>query len=324
MAPVELSSAARGAVTLRVAACAETQGETLQAFALRPRSPGQAGPGLQFLGGPLETEHWLVDGPVCHGRSGAMAWRRAAGVMFLSFECEDDGDLAGLAENGYRRILEGAAQNGCPHLLRAWNFMPGITEGCGDGERYRRFCQGRSRAMEAAGLRRDELCAGTAIGGEDPSVRIHALAGTEPGIPIENPRQLSAYLYPRRYGPRSPSFARATAVRQPDGSLLLLVSGTASVVGHETAHPGELDAQLDELTVNLTTLLRHGARRLGRPAVEGFHEESLLRAYVRRAADWPRVRDRLAATWPGARVAGLRGDVCRRELLVEIEAVTRI
>ncbi|MFP3941441.1 MAG: pteridine-dependent deoxygenase [Thermoanaerobaculia bacterium] len=312
------------AALLRVAASASLRGASLQTFALRRPSPGRPGLGLPFLGGSLESEHWLAEGPVSRGRYGEVAWRRAEGVVFLAFEGDDSHDLAALTETGYRQILETAARHGCPHLLRAWNYMPRINEGCGDDERYRRFCEGRSRAMEAAGIAEETLCAGTAIGGEDPALRIYALAGAEAGIPIENPRQLSAYRYPRRYGPRSPSFARATALPQPDGEVLLLVSGTASIVGHRTAHPGRLDAQLHELTLNLSTLVGHAARRLGRPAVESFDEEMLLRAYVRHAADWPRVRDHLAGTWPGARIAGLRGDVCRRELLVEIEAVVRI
>lgn len=322
---VELKCAPRVAgAGLRGVASADLHGEPLLTFAFRRPSPDRPGPGLPFLGGALESEHWLADGPISQGRRGDVAWRRAEGIVFLAFEGEDGHDLAAVTEAGYRQILETAARHACPHLLRAWNYMPRINEGGGDEERYRRFCEGRSRAMEAGGIGEAALCAGTAIGGEDPALRIYALAGAEPGVPIENPRQLSAYRYPPRYGPRSPSFARATALRQPDGGALLLVSGTASVVGHRTVHPGQLDAQLRELTVNLSTLIRHAARRLGRAATGGIDESTLLRAYCRHAADWPRVRDHLAGAWPGARVAGLRGDICRRELLVEIEAVVRI
>jgi len=38
---------------------------------------------------------------------------------------------------------------------------------------------------------------------------------------LENPRQTSAYRYPRRYGPRSPAFARATLLPDRDGATLV-------------------------------------------------------------------------------------------------------
>ena len=140
---------------------------------------------------------------------------------------------------------------------------------------------------------------------------------------IENPRQVSAYRYPRRYGPRSPSFARATAVAGPDGSTLLMISGTASVVGHRTLHEGDVDAQLEEVIRNLETLLSESASQLGRPGLAEFDEASLLRVYLRHAEDWPAIERRLRQRWPGVHLAGLRGDVCRADLLVEIEAVSR-
>jgi hypothetical protein len=59
-----------------------------------------------------------------------------------------------------------------------------------------------------------------------------------------------------------------------------------------------------------------------RPALGAFHRGSLLRAYVRRPEDWPSVERRVRQRWPEARLCGLRGDICRGNLLVEIEAVT--
>ena len=51
----------------------------------------------------------------------------------------------------------------------------------------------------------------------------------------------------------------------------------------------------------------------------GFDTHSPLKAYVRHAADAPRVLGFLAARLPGVPVLLLHGDVCRRELLVEID-----
>jgi chorismate lyase/3-hydroxybenzoate synthase len=280
--------------------------------------------GLACLGGSVASECWRVAEPVQSGREGRVDWWQAGNVLFLACLQADDGtvDAAELTESGYRELLGVAEARGCPRLLRAWNFLPSINRGEGDAERYRRFCLGRGHALEAHGLADSDLCAGTAIGGDDPHLRVFVLAGTRPGLHIENPRQVSAYRYPRVYGPRSPSFARATALPRDDGSMLLMVSGTASVVGHRTLHAGDLDGQIDEIVVNLNALLAESVMRLGRPALGQFGPHSLLRVYVRRAEDWPRVAERLERAWPDTPLVGLRGDVCRSDLLVEIEAVT--
>jgi len=280
--------------------------------------------GLEWLGGDQAEEHWRIAGPIESGQEDGLRFRQAGELLYIACELPDDGhgDPAGQTELLYGKILALAKARGCPTLLRAWNFLPEINRGDGDRERYRRFCLGRARALEAADIREPELCAGTAIGGDDPNLRIQVLTGRHAGINIENPRQVSAYRYPRIYGPRSPSFARATAIGQPDGSTLLMISGTASVVGHRTVHEGDLGAQTEEIIVNLGTVLQQSVQRLGRSGLGSFGSHSLMRAYVRHAEDWPEVRERLRAAWPDTPVIGLRGDVCRSDLLVEIEAVT--
>ncbi|MEX2499181.1 MAG: hypothetical protein WD397_09945 [Wenzhouxiangellaceae bacterium] len=292
-------------------------------YAAGASGPGIWSCGLDFLGGDLIRESWRVDGPVKAGNDDEITWRRSGELMFLVLATGDDGrgDPAERVEQSYTRLLRLADRHGCPWPLRMWNFMPGINRGHADLERYRRFCVGRARALEQAGLGDTTLCAGTAIGGKEPVLRILALCGARPGVQIENPRQVSAYQYPRIYGPASPSFARATAMPQPDGSVLLLVSGTASVVGHGSRHDGDVDAQVEEILENFSHLLAESAARLGRPGLARAGDGSLLRVYVRHAGHWPRVYQRLIEAWPGSRIAGFRGDICRQDLLVEIEAV---
>ena len=309
---------------LRVDAAADDRFGLLARFDFSESATGIASIGLERLGGSVERECWRVDEPVVAGRDGGVDWWQAGDALFLACLHPDDGtgDAAELSEACYGELLGVARERGCSHLLRAWNYLPAINRGQGDQERYRRFCLGRGHALETLSIGEDDLCAGTAIGGDDPHLRVFALAGTQPGLHIENPRQLSAYRYPRAYGPRSPSFARATALPRSDGSMLLMISGTASVVGHETLHAGDVDGQLDEIVVNLNALLAESVMRLGRPALGQFGAHSLLRVYVRRAEDWPRVAARLEKAWPETPRVGLRGDVCRSDLLVEIEAVT--
>lgn len=301
------------------------EGNGLLRFDLTRSEADAAGCGLTWLGGDLQVETWLADERVTRGETDGIIWRRAGNLLFLAFEQADDpaSDPAEPVNHAYARALEVARAAGCPSLLRAWNYLPAINAGDGDAERYRRFCLGRAAALEAAGYGERELCAGTAIGSDEPRLRIYLLCGSSPGVNIENPRQVSAYRYPRRYGPRSPSFARATAIAGVDDSRLLMISGTASVVGHRSAHVGDVDAQLMEIVRNLDSLLVESAATLSRPGLREFGAESLMRVYVRHEADWPAIEARLRSCWPQVRLAGLRGDICRSDLLVEIEAVTR-
>jgi chorismate lyase/3-hydroxybenzoate synthase len=291
------------------------------------REPGAAGSwplGLPWLGGALAREIWQADGDPVEGQSDGIFWRQVGDLLAVRLVVDDppDSDPEARVAAAYRQLIACIRTLGCPHLVRAWNYMPAINQGEGDAERYRRFCSGRAQALDEMKVEIPALSACTAIGTDEPRLRIYLLTARSPALHIENPRQVSAYRYPRRYGPRSPSFARATAVPGAADQTLLLISGTASVVGHETRHVGDVVAQAGEIVANIETLLEHSAEQIGRPARFSFDRHSLIRVYVRDPADWPRVEARFREAWPDVRLAAFRGDICRSDLLVEIEAVT--
>ena len=151
-----------------------------------------------------------------------------------------------------------------------------------------------------------------------PALSIDYVAA--PGTPLENPRQVSAYRYPRDYGPQPPSFARAMLPPTADRTPLLL-SGTASVVGHATLHAGALMAQLEETLANFDALL--GAARERQPALPArFGAGTRLKVYVRDRGDMDAVAQALQARF-GGRVPHflLHAAICRRDLAVEIDGI---
>ncbi len=111
-------------------------------------------------------------------------------------------------------------------------------------------------------MRDERFPAATCIGRRDgdPMVQVYWLAGRAPGLPLENPRQVSAYRYPREYGPTPPSFSRAMLA----SDRLVMISGTASIVGHASRHRGNVRAQLDETFTNLANVLQRAAGRRAR------------------------------------------------------------
>ena len=228
-------------------------------------------------------------------------------------------DVAATTEGLYRELLAAVRPSAHPNLIRVWNFFGAINVGEGDSERYRRFCVGRDAAVDA--MFRNPPPAATAIGAPDPDapLSVVALCSARPGIALENPRQTPAWQYPREYGPVPPGFSRGAVLQGPGGALLL-ASGTASIVGHVSRHRGDIAAQLDESLVNLQVLLEEGARRSGVPFdLDGLQA---LRVYLRDPHALAAAQAGLAALGlPPERIAFLHGDVCRRELDVELEGV---
>ncbi len=277
---------------------------------------------LHYLGGDRAAEYWQAEGEVVRGREDSLSWAATDSLLLtsLALPCGSRSDPAPVSREGYRRLVDWTRDLGYPCLLRTWNFFPGINRGQGDSERYRRFCLGRSIGLENRGIRTSDLCAGTAVGTQGDRLLIHLLAGTTPGMPVENPRQVAAYHYPRNYGLRSPSFARAMAVGLGAERHGLLISGTASIVGHRTIHPGQTLPQLEETIQNLEALVSEAGRKLGKASSPAFGRNSMLRVYVRHGAFWEAIAARLQAVWPEASLAGLQADLCRKDLVVEIEA----
>lgn len=278
--------------------------------------------------GAAPCEAWRVAGPVRSGRDGDIAWSTDGALSFGVIEVDErahasDADptgIVGAAEHAYARMLAFVAASGTPHLLRVWNYLDAITAGQGDAERYRQFCVGRARGLGEFDAFR--LPAATAIGRCDAArvLQVYWLSAASAGTPVENPRQVSAWRYPREYGPQPPSFARAM-LPPTDACMPLLLSGTASVVGHATMHAGALLAQLGETFANFDALL--GAARTSQPALPAaFGPGTRLKVYVRDRDDMPVVAEALRERF-GGRVPLflLHAAICRRDLAVEIDGV---
>ncbi|HJR72563.1 MAG TPA: pteridine-dependent deoxygenase [Luteimonas sp.] len=277
--------------------------------------------------GEAPFEIWRTQRPIERGRDGEIAWCGDGYLQFGAIEV-DENAYAGAGEDAiveaaahaYSRLTAFVRDSGYPHMLRIWNYLDAITLGDGDAERYRRFCVGRARGLGEFDTTR--LPAATAIGrcDDDRVLQIYWLAARTPGTPVENPRQVSAYRYPRQHGPQAPSFARAMLPPTHGGTPLLL-SGTASVVGHQSQHEGELLAQLEETFANFDSLL--GAARQRQPALPArFGAGTRLKVYVRDAHDLPTIAQALQARF-GEAVPHmlLHAAICRRELCVEIDGV---
>jgi chorismate lyase/3-hydroxybenzoate synthase len=233
----------------------------------------------------------------------------------------ESGALLRATQIAYQEIFDVLDATGHGHLIRIWNYLPQINAQAGGDERYRHFNSARQMAFRKSGrATMGTVPAACALGSPAGSpLSIYFLAARRPPKMIENPRQTSAYHYPPKFGRHSPIFSRA-CVWGDSGGGRLFVSGTASIVGHETLHRGDVVAQTRETLVNIAALLEEANRIVGsdRYALAGLK----LKVYVRKPADLPAIEATLSELLnPAAPIVYLQADVCREDLLVEIEAV---
>lgn len=213
------------------------------------------------------------------------------------------------------------------HPARIWNYLPSIHEQLEPHrDRYMVFNSGRFKAFcdwfgSAEALRRQAPTA-SGVGHRGMDMVIHCLAMDRPGTAIENPRQVPAVGYSKRYGPQPPCFARATLVDRQ-----LLVGGTASIRGEQSVHPGDLQQQTAETFTNIAALVSDAASRAAGIKMEpqrSFDAFTSLRIYHPMLTDRAWIRQAVEARFPAvAQIEYLRADLCRAELLIEIEGVAQ-
>jgi hypothetical protein len=273
--------------------------------------------GLPVLAG--EQQENLFGTSQSAGRLGDLELFTADGWLLGAATMPLTAGLETAAHKLYDEIFEAA---GDKHLARIWNYVPSINEaGPGGMENYRLFCRGRSLAFEQRFGRgfKARLPSASAVGHKANVLTVMFAAAARPARHFENPLQVPAYDYPTTHGPRPPSFARATVV-SGSGRSAVFISGTAAIRGHETVAPYRTREQVECALDNLQEISRVCGlgSALGREGEARRH----FKVYVRHAGDLPlvtaRMEERLLRS--SDHISYLQADICRAELLVEIEA----
>ena len=204
----------------------------------------------------------------------------------------------------YDRILGYISRSGFRYLWRTWNIMPQL-------ECYEKFNQGRARAYHRHGIKVNFYPAATVLSSHGSNFTVYAMAGSEPAICLENRRQRSACRYPVDDGCQPPQFSRAVVVPWDDGEKRMLLSGTASIVGHSSMHPGCLMSQFDETMLNAGTMA----------AISQMPEARHVNLYLSGDSLPPHLLEVARKSFPGAVLRFCQAGFCRPELLLEIDGV---
>jgi enamine deaminase RidA (YjgF/YER057c/UK114 family) len=230
---------------------------------------------------------------------------------------------------------------GLADIVRQWNFIEDIVGFSSDGGRcrqnYQIFNDIRAIAYDNAGLRAG-FPAATGIGMNAGGFILEMIAGAgtaaEKSFPVSNPRQVDAHRYSRgvlvgeplsgRSTKKTPRFERASVVFSGNAGTCW-VSGTAAIVGEDVVGRGDVAEQTRTTIRTIERLVaRPNLRAAGVPLRSLAPAFTYVRTYVKNERDIPEVRKIVRRAFGKAPALFLVSDICRDDLLVEIEGAVAV
>ena len=221
-------------------------------------------------------------------------------------------------------------------VVRTWLYFGGITAEEAGTERYRELNRARTDFfanlsfgghLALPGEPPDFYPASTGIGtlGRGLVTSCQALQTDRTDVrllPLENPHQTPSFDYGPEYSLKSPKFSRAMAVAIGN-YVTTWVSGTASILNSETVHVGDVEKQTHQTIDNIRDLIApENFARQGLPgAGAGLGDLAKVRVYIKHAEDYEKCRAICDERLGGLPTIYAVADVCRPDLLVEIEGV---
>jgi len=230
-----------------------------------------------------------------------------------------------------------AAENiGFDRIIRTWLYIGDIVGPEADTQRYKEVNRARTdffgdyqfgRGIVPPSYNGMVYPASTGIGADDRDIVMSCVAFATDrndimAVPLENPRQTSAFDYAAVYSPKSPKFSRAMAL-SCGRYATILVSGTASITESETRHVGDVIGQTEETLDNIEALIGHeNLARHGMPGHNATLDDlAFARVYVKRQADYAKIRAVCESRLGELPTIYAVAEVCRDDLLVEIEGM---
>lgn len=222
------------------------------------------------------------------------------------------------------------------NIFRQWNYIESITGSVECSQRYQIFNDVRSTFYNKADFK-NGYPAATGIGMNTGGIIIDFLASAQDQVwPVKNPEQVDAHKYSGevlgdnkssgKFIKSSPKFERAKAITM-DENILLFVSGTAAIKGQKSIAQNNAYQQTLVTVDNLKQLTSIKNIIANDIPVDNLSvvEPISFRIYSKTSADVPKVQAAFESEFGKLRnVQYLIADICRPELLVEIEGTYRI
>lgn len=202
-------------------------------------------------------------------------------------------------------------------IVRQWNYIEQITALDGNNQHYQTFNNARAAFYKKTAWPLGYPSAtgiGTNLGGILIDFDAVLLNKPEDRIkPIDNKLQVAAHAYSEQVlkqasdKKETPKFERAKSLTIA-GKELIYVSGTAAIRGEESLKNVGVEQQLLITMENIAELI-------------GGAKPAMLRVYLKEKDDFSIVENRLQKIYPGLPISYMWADVCRDELLIEIEGI---
>ncbi|HER08774.1 MAG TPA: hypothetical protein ENO20_07665 [Bacteroides sp.] len=213
------------------------------------------------------------------------------------------------------------------NIVRQWNYIAGILRFEGPYQHYQLFNEARAKhygdQFEGKGFP-----AATGIGTSGDGILIEYIAATGSGAitgPIDNPEQVPAYLYPQELlkgealdrVKSTPKFERGRYL-SVHGTDMVFVSGTAAIRGPHVVYPGNTDLQTLYTIDNIEQLI--APQNLEEKGIRsGDFVFDYIRVYLKDRKDYPVVLKYCREKYGNVPCVWIEADICRDELMVEIE-----
>ena len=212
-------------------------------------------------------------------------------------------------------------------IVRQWNYIERITHMDANGQHYQLFNDARSSFYNQCQWT-NGYPAATGIGAQAGGVVVvfDAIKSSEQcSTPIDNPLQISAHAYSQQVLINSidthkttPKFERA---RHIDGNEPIIhISGTAAIRGEASCEQdiiGQTALTMENIDY-LTSVENQSSSGVKHPCEM---EYAISRIYIKHRNNLQQVSEWMAEHYPTTPALYLWADICRDELLIEIEGV---
>lgn len=215
-------------------------------------------------------------------------------------------------------------------IVRQWNYIGNIVSCRGGKQNYQEFNDARSAYYGKCSWG-NGYPAATGIGGSFEGIVVGAIAfkrAEQRGVfPIDNPLQVAAHVYSKSVlidddanaVKSTPKFERAKLIESANGACCF-VSGTAAIRGEESMDASSARLQTIKTIENIEYLV--SKENLVRFGCKPYELKSVqLQVFIKHREDYEAVREEVERAYPHLTVVYSLADVCRSELLVEIEGI---
>lgn len=211
-------------------------------------------------------------------------------------------------------------------IYRQWNYIQGITMLNDESQNYQEFNDARSIFYNKYQWN-NGYPAATGIGADAGGVvvEVNAIRSTDKSLPIDNPLQIAAHNYSQDVlnGKIIEELAQRTTPKFERARLLgntIFISGTAAIKGEQSLSTYNAAEQTAETMQIMDRLVSQE----NIPAINNGAHYDLLRIYVKNREDIEDVKNFMDTHYPSVAKHYLIADICRPELLVEIEGIAHI